>query len=151
VSELKPFIDIQYSVFTDPEHTFIAGSSMGGLISIYALCEYPDVFGGVACLSTHWTGTYTLVNPFPDTFFKYLEVNLPVPGNHKIYFDHGDQTLDSLYPALQKKVDEIMEMKGYTQENWKSLYFKGKDHSENSWSERFAIPLRFLLEKKEFD
>ncbi len=35
------------------KNTFIAGFSMGGLISLYAICEYPMVFGGVACLSTH--------------------------------------------------------------------------------------------------
>ena len=31
---------------------------MGGLISLYALTEYPEVFGGAACLSTHWIGTF---------------------------------------------------------------------------------------------
>ena len=51
--EVKPFIDSLYRPLTDREHTFIAGSSMGGLISLYALCEYPEVFGGAACLSSH--------------------------------------------------------------------------------------------------
>ena len=62
VTELKPFIDRTYRVRTDRRHTFVAGSSMGGLISMYALCEYPAVFGGAACLSTHWPGTFTLRN-----------------------------------------------------------------------------------------
>lgn len=53
VTELKPFVDANYRVHKTKEHTFIAGSSMGGLISMYAVCEYPDVFGGAACLSTH--------------------------------------------------------------------------------------------------
>lgn len=56
VNELKPFVDSSFSTHTEAAHTFIAGSSMGGLISLYALCEYPEVFGGAACLSTHWTG-----------------------------------------------------------------------------------------------
>ena len=38
-TELKPFIDSHYSTLPDRQHTFIAGSSMGGLISLYALCE----------------------------------------------------------------------------------------------------------------
>jgi hypothetical protein len=147
VTELKPFIDQQYSVFTDAGHTFMAGSSMGGLISIYAICEYPEVFGGVACLITHWLGTFNVDNPFPDSFCKYLKTNLPNPKNHKIYFDHGDQTLDAQYPPFQKKVDEIMTIKGYTQENWESLSFKNMDHSEKSWKERFEIPLLFLFGK----
>lgn len=58
VTELKPFIDSHFSTLTDKDHTFIAGSSMGGLISMYAICEYPEVFGAAACLSTHWTGIY---------------------------------------------------------------------------------------------
>ncbi len=39
---------------SDKENTFIMGSSMGGMISAYAIAECPDVFGGAACLSTHW-------------------------------------------------------------------------------------------------
>ena len=48
VEELKPFIDQRYKPLTTREHTFMMGSSMGGLISLYALCEYPQEFGGVA-------------------------------------------------------------------------------------------------------
>lgn len=148
VSELKPMIDENYAVFTDQPHTFIAGSSMGGLISCYAICEYPEVFGGAACLSTHWLGTFTdLNNPCPEAFFQYLEQSLPNPENHKIYFDYGDQTLDAFYPPLQQEVDSIMRSRGYTSENWETLYFKDKDHSEKSWNERFEIPLLLLFGK----
>lgn len=54
VEELKPFIDQQYRTLTAAEDTYIAGSSMGGLISLYAICRYPNIFGRAACLSTHW-------------------------------------------------------------------------------------------------
>ena len=148
VTELKPFIDKTYSTYKDRMHTFIAGSSMGGLISMYAICEYPKVFGGAACLSTHWPGIWTLKNnPVPDAFLKYLKTNLPQPKNHKIYFDCGDQTLDSLYPGIQKKVDVIMKLKGYTGKNWMTKYFPGENHSEKSWGKRVDIPLIFLLKK----
>ena len=144
--ELKPFIDKKYKVRTGRKYTFIAGSSMGGLISMYAICEYPSVFGGAACLSTHWPGTFTLDNnPMPDAFLQYLEGNLPNHKNHKIYFDCGDQTLDALYPPIQQRVDELMKAKGFVPKNWKTAYFKGKDHSEAAWSERLDIPLLFLL------
>jgi enterochelin esterase-like enzyme len=148
VQELKPYIDKRYSVYTNRENTYIAGSSMGGLISIYAVCEYPQIFGGAACLSTHWIGTFTLENnPVPSSFINYLNKNLPKPRNHKIYFDYGDQTLDALYPELQKKVDNIMATRGYNSRNWITKYFPGADHSEKAWNERLNIPLEFLFKK----
>jgi predicted alpha/beta superfamily hydrolase len=51
--ELKPFIDEHYRTVADRDHTFIMGSSMGGLISLYAVCEYPQKFAGAGCLSPH--------------------------------------------------------------------------------------------------
>jgi len=148
VTELKPFIDKTYPTKTKKENTFIMGSSMGGLISMYAICEYPNVFGGAACISTHWPGVWSLENnPVPDAFLNYLQIHLPKPKNHTIYFDCGDQTLDALYPAIQKKVDEIMKTKGFTNTNWMSKYFPGENHSEQSWRKRVDIPLFFLLKK----
>lgn len=148
VEELKPFIDKTFSTYADRDNTFIAGSSMGGLISMYAVCEYPSVFGGAACLSTHWPGSQTLENnPIPDGFFKYLKANLPDPLTHKIYFDCGDQTLDALYPALQKKVDQIMQERGFDESNWMTKYSPGDAHTERAWSRRLNIPLVFLLGK----
>ncbi|MBI1783318.1 MAG: alpha/beta hydrolase [Sphingobacteriales bacterium] len=148
VKELKPFIDKNFSTYTNKENTFIMGSSMGGLISMYAICEYPNVFGGAACLSTHWPGTFNMDNnPVPDAFLKYLDGHLPPPKNHKLYFDCGDQTLDAFYPPMQKKADEIIAAKGYTDKNWKTKYFPGENHSEEAWHNRLYIPLVFLLNK----
>ena len=48
VEELKPAIDRRYATHPGPEGRFVMGASMGGLISVYALCEYPQVFGGAA-------------------------------------------------------------------------------------------------------
>jgi predicted alpha/beta superfamily hydrolase len=50
VEELKPEIDKRYSTQTGRENTLIAGSSMGGLISMYAACEYPNVFPDLSAL-----------------------------------------------------------------------------------------------------
>lgn len=146
VEELKPYIDRNYDVLTDRENTFIAGSSMGGLISMYAICEYPDVFGGAACLSTHWPGTFSLKNnPIPNAFYEYMEENLPDPETHKIYFDYGDQTLDAMYPELQQQVDKVMQKNGYDSESWITKFFPGENHSEIAWEKRFHIPLEFFL------
>ena len=148
VRELKPYIDKHYSVFKNKENTFIAGSSMGGLISLYAICEYPKIFGGAACLSNHWVGSYSQENnPFPMAMLNYLQSNLPDPKSHKIYFDCGNQTLDALYPSIQLQVDQVMKRKGFNEDSWMSKYFPGDDHSEKSWSKRLHVPLLFLLGK----
>ena len=148
VEELKPFIDRNFSTKTDAKNTFVAGSSMGGLISMYAICEYPNVFGGAACLSTHWPGTFKVEgNPIPEAFFQYMSMKLPDPKKHKLYFDYGDQTLDALYPPLQKKADQVIKAKGYTAKNWLTKYFPGENHSEKAWNKRLDIPLLFLLKK----
>jgi predicted alpha/beta superfamily hydrolase len=146
--ELKPFIDRTYSTKSDRANTFLAGSSMGGLISLYATCEYPDIFGGAACLSTHWPGLFSLENnPVPDVFFMYLKNNLPDPKLHRIYFDHGTETLDAMYAELQSNVDKIMITKGYTKEQWMSKSWPGQDHSEKSWRSRLSTPILFLMKK----
>ena len=148
VTELKPYIDKNFATYANSENTFIAGSSMGGLISMYAVCEYPNVFGGAACMSTHWPGTFaTDNNPIPNAFLNYISAHLPNPKNHKMYFDYGDQTLDAIYPPLQKKVDSVMKIKGYSNSNWMTKFYPGDNHSEVSWNKRFHIPLIFLLKK----
>ena len=108
VSELKPFIDKTYSVNKGPDATFLCGSSMGGLISIYGLCEYPEVFGGAACLSTHWIGTFEYNKKIPEGINSYLKGHLPNPENHKIYFDHGTEGLDAYYPEFQKMINQTV-------------------------------------------
>ncbi len=148
VSELKPYIDSAFATNPDRENTFIAGSSMGGLISLYAICQYPVVFGGAACLSTHWTGIFTNINnPVPQKFMKYLKRHLPDPGTHKIYFDHGSEGLDAMYGPYQEEADRIMKKSGYTPANWMTREFPGEGHSETAWAKRLEIPLVFLLKQ----
>jgi len=146
VEELKPFVDNHYATRREREATFIAGSSMGGLISLYAICEYPEVFGGAACLSTHWPGIFSMDdNPVPETFFRYMDRKLPDPRTHRIYFDLGTETLDSFYPPLQRRADEVMRKRGYGTENWMTRTWPRQDHSERSWRGRLEIPITFLL------
>ena len=113
---------------------------------MYAFCEYPEVFSGAACLSTHWPGYFSAENnPVPKAFADYLEAHLPEPQNHKIYFDFGTETLDAMYEPFQLMVDSVMVRRGYTAAHWKTLKFKGADHSERAWASRFDIPISFLM------
>lgn len=148
VTELKPYIDGHFKVATDKQNTFIMGSSMGGLISWYTALEYPHVFGGAACLSTHWPGSFAQNgNPIPQVFNQYLARKIAEKPQVKLYFDYGDQTLDAMYPPLQAKVDKLFEASDYDKSLWQTHYFKGKAHTESAWAERLNIPLTFLLQK----
>ncbi len=148
VEELKPYIDRTYSTRREAKGTAIAGSSMGGLISLYAICEYPDVFGKAACLSTHWPGTFTVEgNPFPAAYQTYLRQQLPDPAKHRIYLDCGDQELDALYPPLQLAVEKILREKGYSDRNGRSRIITGTGHSERAWAARLSDVLTFLVGK----
>ena len=140
VKDLKPWIDATYPTLPGRESTYHMGSSMGGLISLYALCEYPDLFGAAACLSTHWPAG-------EGVMIDYLRHALPLPGVHRIYFDYGTETLDAEYEVWQVQSDQIMRAAGYRKGvDWITSKFVGAEHSERAWRERLHLPLRFLLQ-----
>jgi len=141
VEELKPFVDSNYRTLADQLNTFVMGSSMGGLISLYAINEYPDVFYGAGCLSTNWpAGEHELVSE--------MAKSLPDPYTHKLYFDFGTEGLDALYEPYQKQMDEYLHEAGYTEDkNWMTRKFEGAPHNESAWRARVKIPLSFLLSK----
>jgi hypothetical protein len=156
VRELKPRIDRQFRVRTDARNTAIMGSSMGALISLYAVSEYPRLFGGAGMLSTHWPlflpadgdksigdGDYEVVS---SAFERYLWPALPAPASHKLYFDHGTETLDRIYARYQARIDRTVAARGYRRGvNWVSRNYPGQAHNELSWASRVEVPLRFLL------
>lgn len=139
VEELKPFIDRTYRTRPGRTDTFVMGSSMGGLISAYAVARHPAVFGGAACLSTHWpAGNEPLVRWFGDA--------LPAPGAHRLWFDHGTATLDSLYPPLQRRMDSTLVARGWRAgRDFRTRVYPGAEHDERAWRARVADPLVFLL------
>lgn len=141
VEELKPFIDKTYRTLPDRKNTFTMGSSMGALMSLYAVSEYPKVFGGAACLSTQ----------FPlgrGVMLDYMERFLPAPKTHRIYFDYGTKELDVNYEKYQIRADALMKSKGYKlNKNWITRKFPGDDHTEKSWRKRVDVPLLFLLKR----
>lgn len=144
VLEVKPAIDAAYATLPDPQHTIVMGSSMGGIISLYAMCEYPEVFGAAGCLSTHWPGTFERNAAIPLAVLDYLETHVPAARAHRIYFDRGTATLDAMYPEAQALADVLFQEKGYGEGSFMSRVFPGDDHSEASWARRVEIPLEFL-------
>jgi predicted alpha/beta superfamily hydrolase len=140
VQEIKPFIDQTYRTLPDPAHTAIMGSSMGALISLYALTEYPAVFGGAGCVSIHWSaGDNTIL-------VDYFGQAIPKAGQHRLYFDFGTEGLDARYEPYQRRMDDHLRAAGYRQGvDCLTRKFEGADHNEASWRARVEIPLRFLL------
>ena len=145
VNAVKPSIDARYRTKADREHTAIMGSSMGGLISLYAISEYPGVFGSAGMVSTHW--------PIADgVLVDYFATRLPDPATHRLYFDFGTNTLDWNYEGYQDRMDSAVEAAGYERGvNWTTRKFDGHDHSERSWRSRVDVPLRFLLNSEDAD
>jgi len=147
VEELKPFIDKKYKTNPSANATTIAGSSMGGLISLYALCKYPDVFGSAGCVSIHWP-ILTKVHDKKmfDNFASWLRKNLPAEGSNRIYYDYGTEKLDSLYEPYQLKIDDIMRLSGFDENKWTTRKFEGAAHNEASWNARLPEVFKYILQ-----
>ena len=149
VKEVIPFIEEKYLKSSYDYKTIIGGSSMGGLISMYAVFEYANVFDGAICMSTHWPGAIVMENnPLPEAIFKYMTENIPLSNKKRFYFDYGDKGLDEHYPQYSKIIDSLFLNNGYSQKNYKNLFFKNHWHSEEYWAKRVQIPLKFMLNQK---
>lgn len=149
VETLKPVVDTAYRTKPDMGNTTVMGSSMGGLMSVYALCEYPGIFGNALCLSTHWIGAPSVAQEFEDAMYEYLDKKLPSSADHRLYFDHGTETIDAYYGPAEERILKLVKSKGYSYGDGTLLNIvdSGAPHEESAWSSRVAVPLRFLLKK----
>src|SRR4029077_4240624 len=92
---LKPWVDQHDRTRPDRRHTAIMGSSMGALISSYALSHYPDVFGSAGIFSpAYWLAPQV----FADTAAH------PLPATARIYFYAGGSESDTMIPDLKRMV-----------------------------------------------
>jgi enterochelin esterase-like enzyme len=146
--EVMPYIETNFSVNTGKKHTFIGGSSMGGLISMYAVSKYPQKFGGVMGLSTAWIGQRQPNTDIPIAAFNYFQKNMPSPLDLRVYQDHGTIETDQNYNNYQSIIDELFRDFGFKDFNYKSLVFEHTGHNETDWAKRLAIPLEYLLKKR---
>lgn len=154
-TELKPLIDYLYNTNSGRDHTFVMGSSMGALASLYLLCEYPDIFGGAACLSTHWIGSlvmnpdYTLQDDYvcARAILDYMDEKLPEAAHRKLYLDQGSTEWDADYLAYESEARDIARNHGYSENDATLMTFDalGSGHNEWYWQQRTDRPLKFLL------
>lgn len=146
---LRDSVNTAYRTLTDAPHTAVMGSSMGGLMSLYMLCEYPEVYGQAGCLSTHWIGDVEGYRGgderFPEAMYEYVRRHLPRDGAHRIYMDRGTETLDANYGKWDERVKALIGASGYDGTRFDSYVDEGGAHDEASWMRRLWRPLEFLF------
>ncbi len=151
VNELRPMIEENFSVNKNYSQNFIAGSSMGGLISFYACMKYRDKWGGMIALSSHWPVIFSLENnPFTEAFLDYTRSTISLGHNQQIwYLSTGTETLDSMYLNSHDNMVKMIKGTGKIQtKNFKHQIFSGMNHTENAWSQKFPQALDFIESRR---
>jgi predicted alpha/beta superfamily hydrolase len=133
---IKPEVDRRFRTKPARDSTFIAGSSMGGLISLWAFFTRPEVFGGVAALSPAlWFARRSI--------FRRLEALPSPPG--RLYVDGGTAEGPMLLSDVARLRDLLVE-KGYRAgRDLRFVIDRDGAHDETSWGRRLPAILRFLL------
>ena len=146
VEELKPFIDSQYRTKRDAKHTGLAGSSLGGLASLYLALKYPNVFGRAGVVSPSvWFAGKNIVH--------YVEA-LPKKRNVRLWIDMGTKEGRTPEEAQQSDDDARLLRDALVKKGWrigKDLsYFEaeGAEHNEAAWAARVEPILTFLFPRK---
>lgn len=138
----KPEIDREFPTLPGRENTFITGSSMGGLMSLYALLEYNEVFSRAAALSPSlWVA--------PGKLEGLIRSARPAPGT-VLYMDYGSEELSNHAHMLRGlgKAARLLLEKGVF------LDFRivpGGSHSEASWERQIPFFMNTLLYGREME
>ena len=134
---LKPYVDGHYRTKGDARNTTVAGSSMGGLISMYAILKYPKVFGNAGVFSpSFW---------LPPEIYKYASDH-HLEKYSRIYFVCGDSESDSMVADMQKMA-ELIRSKGISTKNTPEVIVKGAKHNEKQWNGDFPGFYNWLIKK----
>ena len=133
VNTLKPFIDSKYRTKKGPEYTFTAGSSMGALISLYAVIQYPKVFGGAGIFSpAFW------LTPQLYTDAEKFETN----NNPKLFFYAGGNESATMINDMNKMADIFFKKSNY---QLRRLTDPVGQHKEKYWRQGFPVFYVWLM------
>ena len=132
VNELKPYIDDNYPTLGDRKHTFIAGSSMGGLMTLYAISRYNDVFARGASL-------YPSLSFAPEEVKEMLK-KTRFRRNTVLYMDYGEKEIP--YMNAREYFGDVSDLLIRKKVLLTSRIVPGGKHNEESWEK--AIP--FFME-----
>lgn len=134
--EFKPDIDDNFPTLPDREHTFIAGSSMGGLMSLYAVMKYNQVFSRCAALSPSiWFSTERL-----DKMLRSARVK----KDTVIYMDYGEREL-GFHPNMARQFALVTQHMLERRLNLTTRIIPGGNHNEESWERQIPFFLHTLL------
>jgi len=137
VNTLKPHIDENYRTLPDRENTGIAGSSMGGLISLYAAIKYQGIFSKVCAMSSSfWIGY--------DNMMSFLTSN-PKEDNMLIYLDAGELEGQDMVDNTNRVYDKLLGI-GFSQDELMKILDEDGEHNEAFWRERFPNAFLWLFE-----
>lgn len=128
---VKPLIDSDFHTLPDREHTGIMGSSMGGLISLYAFFYTSETFGFAGVMSPAlWVGG--------GAIYQDIERAPFAPG--KIYLDNGTRE------SSARSMNQVLLRKGYRAGiDLRYVVEQDAEHTETAWARRLPDALRFLL------
>lgn len=135
VEEFKPYIDENYPTLPDRSHTFLGGSSMGGLMTLYGVLRYNRVFSRGAALSPSiW---------FAKDKLESLIRNARVGQDTVLYMDYGQREMYD-----RRMMDWYGRVTGMLMEkkiNVTSRIVPGGTHSEASWEKQLPFLINTLL------
>lgn len=136
IHELKPVIDRQYPTLPDRRHTYIAGSSMGGLMSLYAVTQYNRVFSRAAALSPSlWCAPRRL-----DDLMRGARIQ----SGTVVYMDYGARELRNHRNMLGQFTAASRRLM-QKQVLLTARIVPGGTHSEASWERQIPFFLNTLL------
>ncbi|MPT30626.1 MAG: alpha/beta hydrolase [Chryseobacterium sp.] len=133
---LKPYIDRNYRTQKQPSKTLIIGSSMGGLISLYASVKYPGTFGKVGIFSPAFWFVSRDLN-------KYLNLNKNNLKHSKFYFVAGKNEDETMVPEIKSVQSELLK-KSVSKDNIVIKIDEDGTHSENYWKRELKQALLWL-------
>lgn len=135
VKTLKPYVDKSYRTKPNTNNTVIFGSSLGGLVSYYAVLKYPEVFGKAGVFSpSFW---------FSDEIYTMTKNSDKIKA--KIYFLYGDSESDDMANEVRKMKHLLDDNRCYCLKLDKIVEVKGGHHNEKLWREGFAKAVLWLL------
>ena len=134
VNTLKPHVDKTYRTKTKAKHTTIFGSSLGGLVSYYAVLKYPETFGKAGVFSpSFW---------YTNDIYALTEKTEKI--NSKLYFLCGDSESEDMVSDFTK-MTALVEKRICKKSNLKQVIIKDGKHNEKLWRENFGEVVRWML------
>lgn len=143
VKTLKPLIDNKYRTLKDRSNTFIAGSSLGAFISLYAGYKYKEIYSVIGAFSTAaWFKKDKLMEFIKENFKKGTKVYLDIGTNETS--DRKNENFNSIYLEDTKDIANLLLKLGQDSEDLKLVIDEGAKHSEAAWRKRFPIFLEWI-------